>query len=128
MATEAPRSTCSHCGSLNALDHRVAALPSTAAAAGKAGCSTDEAVTGLPWDSGASSALARCGGPVTYQTSAAMTATATPDGTRSRDRGWRRRDGEPGLIESPMPRRFRILVVLMCVDVWPLRGGIFGLR
>ena len=29
-----PRSTCSHCGSLNALDHRVLVLPSNAAEAG----------------------------------------------------------------------------------------------
>jgi hypothetical protein len=44
----APRSTCSHCGSLNWLDHRVPALPSTAAVAGKAADSLDDAVTGRP--------------------------------------------------------------------------------
>jgi hypothetical protein len=44
----APRSTWSHCGSLNALDQRLPALPSTAAPAGKAAFSTDEAVAGLP--------------------------------------------------------------------------------
>ena len=32
-----PRSTCSHCGSENALDQRVPVLPSTAAEAGSAG-------------------------------------------------------------------------------------------
>src|SRR6266851_4594661 len=42
----APRSTCSHCGSLNALDQRVAVLPSTAFAAGNVAFSTDDAVVG----------------------------------------------------------------------------------
>jgi hypothetical protein len=41
---EVPRSTCSHCGSANALAHRVAALPSTAALAGVVAFSADEAV------------------------------------------------------------------------------------
>ena len=45
---EPPRSTRSHCGSLNALDHRVPVLPSTAAAAGVVAFSTDEAVAGRP--------------------------------------------------------------------------------
>src|ERR1700761_4782997 len=48
----APRSTCSHCGSLNALDQRVPVLPSTAALAGYGpGFSLDDAVAGLPCDS-----------------------------------------------------------------------------
>src|SRR3981081_459321 len=42
----APRSTWSHCGSLNALDHRVAVLPSVAPAAEKP-LWTDDAVVGL---------------------------------------------------------------------------------
>src|SRR5262245_4594680 len=42
----APRSTCSHCGSLNADDHRVPVLPSTAALAGKEAFSVEEAVAG----------------------------------------------------------------------------------
>jgi hypothetical protein len=53
-----PRSTCNHCGSANVLDQRVPASPSTAADAGKAALSTDEAVAGLPCDSGVSAALA----------------------------------------------------------------------
>ena len=52
----APRSTCNHCGSLNALDQRVPALPSTAFAAVKAADSVDDAVAGLPWDSRVSAA------------------------------------------------------------------------
>src|SRR5260370_41057723 len=44
----APRSTCSHCGSLNALDQRVAVLPSAALAAGFPAFSTDDAVVTLP--------------------------------------------------------------------------------
>src|SRR5690349_5269512 len=41
-----PRSTCSHCGSENALDQRVPVLPSTAAEAGKPAFSVDDAVAG----------------------------------------------------------------------------------
>jgi hypothetical protein len=62
-----PRSTSSHCGSLNALDQRVAVLPSVAAEAGN--CwpfSSDEAVVGwfsamsvVPQDP-ASAGLAAC--------------------------------------------------------------------
>src|SRR5438132_8549833 len=43
-----PRSTCTHCGSANALDHRVVASPSTTLDAGKAALSTDDAVAVLP--------------------------------------------------------------------------------
>ena len=54
MVALAPRSTWIHCGSLNALDQRVPALPSTAADAGKAAVlSEDEAVAAgerLGWD------------------------------------------------------------------------------
>src|SRR5215472_15731020 len=42
-----PRSTSSHCGSENALDHRVPVLPSTALDAGKPEFSSDEAVAVL---------------------------------------------------------------------------------
>ena len=52
MAWLAPRSTCSHCGSENALDHRVPVLPSTAANAGNEAFSSAEAVAG--WFSAAS--------------------------------------------------------------------------
>ena len=47
-AAAAPRSTWSHCGSLNALDQRVPVLPSTAAAAGVPAFSVEEAVPGCP--------------------------------------------------------------------------------
>src|ERR1700722_2564009 len=50
MVWVAPRSTCSHCGSLKALDQRVERFPSTAFEAGYPAC-TDEAVAGCPWDS-----------------------------------------------------------------------------
>src|SRR5262244_2768795 len=43
-----PRSTSSHCGSENALDHRVPVLPSVALAAGNDAFSSDEAVVGRP--------------------------------------------------------------------------------
>jgi hypothetical protein len=56
-----PRSTWSHCGSLNWLDHRVPALPSTALAAGVPPFSTEEAVAGRPCESRAPAALARSG-------------------------------------------------------------------
>src|SRR3954452_10101219 len=39
-----PRSTCSHCGSLNALDHRVPGRPSVAADAGVPAFSVEDAV------------------------------------------------------------------------------------
>ena len=44
----APRSTRSHCGSLQALPQRVSARPSKAAAAGVPPFSWDEASAGLP--------------------------------------------------------------------------------
>src|SRR6266568_2310796 len=51
MVCVAPRSTSSHCGSLNALDQRVPVLPSTAFEAGYPAPSSDDAVAGWPWDS-----------------------------------------------------------------------------
>src|SRR5258708_23442002 len=51
MACVAPRSTCSHCGSLKALDQRVPVFPSTAFAAESPAFSSDDAVAGWPWDS-----------------------------------------------------------------------------
>ena len=48
MVCVAPRSTRTHCGSLNALDHRVPVLPSNALAAGKEPFSVDDAVAGRP--------------------------------------------------------------------------------
>src|SRR5579859_5246909 len=47
----APRSTSSHCGSLNALDQRVVVLPSTAFEAGYPEACSDDAVAGWPCDS-----------------------------------------------------------------------------
>ena len=46
MVCVAPRSTCSHCGSLNALDQRVVMFPSTAFEAGYPAACTDDAVAG----------------------------------------------------------------------------------
>ena len=43
-----PRSTWIHCGSLNALDQRVPALPSVALAAPSVAFSTEDAVVGRP--------------------------------------------------------------------------------
>src|SRR5436190_20882158 len=43
-----PRSTWSHCGSLNALDQRVPVLPSVALAAGVPAFSVEDAVVGRP--------------------------------------------------------------------------------
>ena len=54
----APRSTWIHCGSAAALDHRVPALPSTAAEAGVPAFSVDDAVTGLFCDSSVVAAFA----------------------------------------------------------------------
>src|SRR5947207_2769372 len=47
MLCEEPRSTSSHCGSENALDHRVPVLPSVAADAGVPAFSAEEAVAVL---------------------------------------------------------------------------------
>src|SRR5450755_1558511 len=46
MAWLDPRSTCTHCGSENALDQRVAVFPSKALAAGKVAFSSEDAVAG----------------------------------------------------------------------------------
>src|SRR5450755_1711991 len=61
-----PRSTCSHCGSLNALDQRVLVLPSTAAEAGNEEFSTEEAVAVFPCDSkvAVAAALRADAGPI----------------------------------------------------------------
>src|SRR2546423_12095615 len=48
MPAFAPRSSCSHCGSLNADDQRVDRLPSTAAEAGVLDVSTENAVASEP--------------------------------------------------------------------------------
>src|ERR1039457_2484820 len=73
----APRSTCSHCGSENALDQRVLVFPSTAFAAGYAALSVDDAVAGLPCDSNVDAALARLPGPAINARWSAMRAGTT---------------------------------------------------
>jgi hypothetical protein len=73
----APRSTCSHCGSLNALDHRVPVLPSTAFDAGNVEFSSDDAVAGIPCDNNVDAALALLAGP-TASARAAAKASTTP--------------------------------------------------
>src|SRR5260370_41167761 len=60
-----PRSTCSHCGSENALDQRVFGFPSTAFAAGQRAFSVDDAVAGLAWDGLVDAAPSRPAGPAT---------------------------------------------------------------
>src|SRR5579871_3707093 len=47
MLCDEPRSTSSHCGSENALDHRVPVLPSTALPGGKVAFSVEEEVAVL---------------------------------------------------------------------------------
>ncbi len=71
----APRSTCSHCGSLNALDQRVFRLPSTAFDAGYVALSTDDAVAGWPCDSKVGAAAAVWA--VIARTAATRDSTAT---------------------------------------------------
>src|SRR5689334_7790786 len=85
MVAVAPRSTWSHCGSPNALDHRVPVLPSTAFDAGYAALSVDDAVAGRPCDSSAPAAAARfeaatAAYPATTRSS---TATRASRGTRT---------------------------------------------
>src|ERR1017187_6042564 len=57
-----PRSTCSHCGSLKALDQRVPRLPSTAAEAGGPAFSVEDAVAGGGGRAGAGVAVEGGGG------------------------------------------------------------------
>src|SRR5258708_5326657 len=71
----APRSTCSHCGSLNALDQRVLRLPSTAAEAGYEALSMEDAVAGWSRDSKVGAAAA--GWAVVARTTAPKDSTAT---------------------------------------------------
>src|SRR5258708_5391528 len=73
MVSTEPRSTWSHCGSLNALDQRVPVLPSTAEAAGVPTFSTDDAVASLPCESNVGAAWAEPG--VIATISPAMRAT-----------------------------------------------------
>src|SRR5580693_6760528 len=73
----APRSTCSHCGSLNALDQRVPVFPSTAFDAGNEAFSSDDAVAGWPCDSRTDAAPARLAGPTASIKAASAATIAT---------------------------------------------------
>jgi hypothetical protein len=76
MVALAPRSTRIHCGSLKALDQRVAVFPSNAADAGELAFSVDDAVAGLPWESSTGAALATGGGNSASRRAAARAATS----------------------------------------------------
>ena len=91
----APRSTCSHCGSLNWLDQRVPVLPSTAAAAGTPPFSVDDAVAGLPCESRVTAAWADCMG-TTVTSDASRAAAASPATLERLGRLW-----PMDVIESP---------------------------
>src|SRR5262245_8971416 len=69
-----PRSIWIHCGSLNALDQRVPLSPSTAAEAGKAAPSLDDAVVGFFRDNSVA-ARAGCAGTVRRAASSVSAAT-----------------------------------------------------
>src|SRR5882672_3785102 len=87
----APRSTCSHCGSLAALDQRVPVLPSTAEEAGVPTFSVDDAVAGLFWESRVVAALAdSVDATIAYPASRASTPVAS---AMNRARRWRSRPG-----------------------------------
>src|ERR1700733_15177948 len=90
MEALAPRSPSSHCGSLNALDHRVPVLPSTAAEAGNDAFSTDEAVAVFPCESRVA-ASALCAVPAR---NAAARARAAAMVARTRSETGRRRAAE----------------------------------
>src|SRR4051794_25226767 len=81
MSAGAPRSTCSHCGSLQALAQRVPVSPSTAADAEVPAPSLLDAVAGLPWDS----RVAACAGD--GPASSPSTSRATSAGTARRSDG-----------------------------------------
>src|SRR6266568_510534 len=105
---DAPRSTCSHCGSEKALDHRVVVSPSTAALAGVPAFSTDDADTGLFCDSSVGAAFAdtvdtTITKPATSATAAA-TATAGPR-RRNRSLQWGRMDISLGGCACPVHSR-----------------------
>ena len=99
IEAEAPRSTWIHCGSLNALDHRVVAFPSTALAAGSVAFSVDEAVAGLPWDSRVVAAWAERA-EVATRTPATSARTAV---TVAITAGVRRLSGAGNMVSPPQP-------------------------
>src|ERR1700733_1396785 len=79
MLWDEPRSTSSHCGSENALDHRVPVFPSVASAAGVPAFSVEEAVVGWPCDS---SVLAAWAWPVLEASSPATRASTVATASR----------------------------------------------
>src|SRR5690242_20093485 len=98
MAWVEPRSTCSHCGSANADDHRVPSSPSVAELAGVPAFSVDDAVVGLPCESRVSAACA-LGATSTIETSRRAPASvahrrgmdmSAPFGGRSGERSGKR--------------------------------------
>src|SRR3954454_12937598 len=91
MVAVAPRSTRSHWGSLNALDHRVPGLPSVAAAAGVPPFSAEDAVVGRPWDSSAPAAPAGAATTTPAPRDSAARAATEPRTARVRLRGRGRR-------------------------------------
>src|SRR2546430_12577013 len=81
MPAFAPRSSCSHCGSLNADDQRVVRSPSTAAEAGVLDVWTDDAVASEPSAILASAACAaRCGAKASTPATTASTRSAPSPG------------------------------------------------
>ena len=78
----APRSTWIHCGSLNADDHRVPVLPSTAAEAGVPAFSVEDAVAGFPCEISGSAAAAVPDSPVTATVAAIVTAETAAASSR----------------------------------------------
>jgi hypothetical protein len=84
-----PRSTCSHCGTLNALDQRVPALPSTAADAGVPAFSVEEAVAVRPCEISGSAAAAVT--VVATSRPASSASTAPPNAARRHRRPGRTR-------------------------------------
>ena len=84
MVSDAPRSTCNHCGSLAALDHRVPVLPSTAFAATVPPFSVDDAVAVLPCDNNEPAACATLGTANTPTIAATNTTTGTRTIPRTR--------------------------------------------
>src|SRR5262245_2495595 len=87
MVSVAPRSTCSHWGSLKALDQRVPVLPSVAFEAAEPAFSVEEAVVGLPWDSRAPWADAAVGAEATTSPVRTVVAAAANASSLVRRRG-----------------------------------------
>jgi hypothetical protein len=97
----APRSTWIHCGSLNALDQRVPALPSVAYEAGVPAFSVEDAVVGLPCESSVPMALAACGAAATARLVRMVAAAAVIAISRVCDRVLRGDRRDNGCIRSP---------------------------